>query len=342
MIDILSLKKDELQNHIIELGLESYRAKQIFTFLHKHTVKSFEDISVIKKHIRNRLEETFFIDTLKPIEKTVSDDNTTKYLFRLHDNDNIETVLIPMKNNRHTICVSTQVGCKMGCKFCATGKMGFKRNLTTSEILLQVYHIVKEESLKQLNIVYMGMGEPLDNYDNVVNSIKILIDEDGLNISKRKITLSTCGIVNKLEKLKQDLPYINIALSLHSAIQEKRSFLMPINRTNPLDKVMHSLKTFPLPRRKRITFEYVMIEGVNDTKQDRNALLRLLSTYKSKLNIIPLNKHSLMDMQLNPTKMENIDAFAEFLRNKGMFVTIRNSKGSSINAACGMLATKTR
>ncbi len=340
MIDILSLYREELESLILELGLERYRASQLFSFIHKHRVERFDDISVIKKEIRASLKELFYIPSIVCKKKTRSNDMTTKYLFQLADLANIETVLIPMKDNRYTICVSTQVGCRMGCKFCATGKMGFKRNLTVSEILLQVYYILKEQKLKNVNVVYMGMGEPLDNYDNVVKSIKILIDEDGCNISKRRITLSTCGMVDKIEKLKKELPYINMALSLHCAIDEKRSYLMPINKKHKLEDVMKSLSTFPMPRRKRITFEYVMIKGINDTKEDRKALLRLLSTYKSKLNIIPLNKHDLMDADLEPTEKRNIEEFAEFLRSKGMFVTIRNSKGSSIDAACGMLATK--
>ncbi len=340
MIDILSLNKKELEEHIEKLTKEKYRAKQIFSFIHKHMVDDFDKISVAKKEFRKELKNMFFINKIKCGKITKADDSTTKYLFVLEDNSKIETVLIPMKNNRYTICVSTQVGCKMGCKFCATGKMGFKRNLKTSEILLQVYYILQEQSLKNVNIVYMGMGEPLDNYDNVVNSVKILIDEDGCNISKRRITISTCGIVDKIEKLKKDLPYINMALSLHCAVDDKRSRLMPINKKENLSRVMESLKTFPLSRRKRITFEYIMIKGINDTKEDQKALLRLLSNYKSKLNIIPLNKHDLMDLDLTPTPQEEIEKFAEILRDKGMFVTVRDSKGSSIDSACGMLATK--
>jgi 23S rRNA (adenine2503-C2)-methyltransferase len=340
MIDILSLNKDKLQEHIISMYVEKYRANQIFTFLHKHRIDNFEKISVIKKEFREILKKNFYIPKIECAKETTSQDKTIKYLFKLGDGQKIETVLIPMKDNRYTICVSTQVGCKMGCKFCATGKMGFTRNLTTSEILLQIYYILNEQQLNHVNIVYMGMGEPLDNYDNVVNSIKILIDEDGSNISKRRITLSTCGLIEKIEKLKKDLPNINIALSLHSAIDEKRSKLMPINQTHKLIDVMESLKTFPLPRRKRITFEYIMIKGVNDTKEDKTAILRLLSNYKSKLNIIPLNIHDLIDTEFEPTPRKEIENFAEFLRSKGMFVTIRDSKGSQIDAACGMLAAK--
>ncbi len=340
MIDILSLTKNELGDILAEYGLEDYRKRQIFSFVYKHFVDDIDKITTLKKDVRDLLKNRFFISTGRCTKTTYAEDGTVKYLLKLQDSNKIESVFIPMKNDRNTICVSTQVGCRMGCRFCATGKMGLVRNLDTSEIVLQVRYIMKKHSLKNANIVYMGMGEPLDNYDNVVKSVKILIDEDGINISRRKITLSTCGITPAIEKLKEDLPYINMALSLHSAADEKRSYLMPVNRKYPLKEVMESLKTFPMPRRKRITFEYVMIENVNDTKEDRKALLRLLSTYKSKLNIIPLNKHNLMNSGLNPTSNEKIEEFAGYLRNKGMFVTVRNSKGSSIKAACGMLATK--
>lgn len=341
MIDILSLTKEELKSKIADLNLEPYRVIQIFSFIHKHAVESLDEISVLKKNIRKCIGGMFFIPSIICVKTVQAEDGTMKYLFELKDGNTIETVLIPMKENRYTICVSTQVGCKMGCRFCATGKMGFVRNLTVSEIVLQIRYIMKKHNLQNVNIVYMGMGEPLDNYSNVVNSIKILIDKDGINISKRRITLSTCGITPAIEKLKKDLPYINIALSLHSAIDKKRDFLMPINKRYNLKEIVLSLKTFPIPRRKRITFEYIMIKDINDTKEDRRALLNLLSNYKSKLNLIPFNKQEFLDTDLDPTPNDKIVEFAEFLRKKGVFVTIRDSKGSSIKAACGMLVTKT-
>ncbi len=340
--DILSLTREELKNELIKIGLEKYRADQVFLFLHRQMVESFDDITVLKKETREKLKSVFYIPSITLKQTVHAEDGTTKFLLKLNDGKLIESVLIPMRDNKHTICVSTQVGCRMGCVFCATGRMGFFRDLSVSEILLQVYTIMKKTGLKSPNIVYMGMGEPLDNYDNVIKSLKILTDEQGINISKRRITLSTCGITPKIEKLKKDMPNINMALSLHSAINEKRNIIMPINRLYPLPEVMESLKNFPMPRRKRITFEYVMIKDLNDTPADRKAVLRLLSNYRSKLNIIPLNKHDLINTDLEPTPIEKIEEFANYLRNKGMFVTIRNSKGSSINAACGMLATASR
>ncbi len=341
-IDILNLTRDELREHILALGMERYRADQIFLFLHRHRVKSFDEISVLKKEARELLDSIFYIPRLKLKKSLKAEDGTTKFLFELHDGKSIESVLIPMRDSRYTICVSTQVGCRMGCLFCATGRMGFIRDLTASEIVLQVYSILDTTGLKSANVVYMGMGEPLDNYENVVRSLKILTDEMGHNLSKRKITLSTCGITPNIDRLKQDMPDINMALSLHSAIEEKRSIIMPINRKYPLSGVLKSLKDFPMPRRKRITFEYVMIKGFNDTDEDRKALLRLLSNYRSKLNIIPLNRHDLINTSYEPTPQSRIEEFANQLRKKGVFVTVRDSKGSSINAACGMLATSSR
>lgn len=340
MIDILSLTLRELEEILSIKGYEKYRARQIFSFLYKQNVDDFNLMTVLKKDMRKRLSEEFFIYTVRVKSISIGNDGAKKYLFELLDGALIESVLIPMDNGKFTICVSTQVGCMMGCKFCATGRMGFKRNLTVSEIVEQVRYILMDNGLKIANVVYMGMGEPLDNYDNTVKSMLIMMEELGLDISKRRMTLSTCGITPALERLKKDLPYINLALSLHSAISEKRSMIMPVNRKYPLDEILDALKDFPVPRRKRITFEYVMIKGFNDTKEDIKALVRIMSNLKSKLNLIPLNKHDLIGTKFEPTSMSDIEKFAQRLRDKGIFVTIRKSKGSDIDAACGMLATK--
>jgi len=342
MIDILSLTKDDLSNIIAEHKMENYRANQIFSFLYKRGINNFNDIHILKKEHREYLKSHFIIT--HPSLKTISTagDGTKKYLFQLKNSEHIESVLIPMRGNKSTICISTQVGCKMDCKFCATGKMGFKSNLTAAEIVLQVMFIMRDNNLKNApNIVYMGMGEPLDNYDNTVKSLKILTDPYGLNISRRKITISTCGMVDGINKLKFDFPYINIAISLHAATTEKRNKIMPINKRYDINEIIKCLKDFPIPRRKRITFEYVMIKGFNDNEEDEKALLKLLSHQKSKLNLIVLNKHEFLDDNIQPTDLESINSFAEHLRRKGMFVTIRDSKGSSIDAACGMLAIRT-
>ena len=340
MIDVLSLDIKELEDMLVSRGYERYRAKQIFAFLYKHRVERFEDMTVLKKGMRQELSRDFFIYKFKSVSISVGNDKAKKYLFRLEDDNLVETVLIPMGRGKYTICVSTQVGCKRGCKFCATGRMGFRRDLRVSEIVNQVRYVLRDNDLKTANIVYMGMGEPLDNYDNTIKSISILLNEYGFSISKRRITISTCGIIPALEKLKKDMANINLAISLHSVIDKKRSMIMPVNNQYPIGKVLEILKDFPIPRRKRVTLEYVMIKHVNDTETDARALLRVMSHFKCKLNIIPLNRHDLIGTKFEPTPIDEIERFAQFLRNKGMFVTIRKSKGSDINAACGMLATK--
>jgi 23S rRNA (adenine2503-C2)-methyltransferase len=333
----------DLEEYMLELGFDRYRARQLFNFIYAKGFDEFLDISVLKKLDRNMLSEKLFIPKLEssPIKDT---DGTTKFLFKLLDGQAIESVLIPMKEGKNTICVSTQVGCKMNCKFCATAKLGFIRNLQTWEIVYQVryiYNQIKKETHRTPNIVFMGMGEPLDNYENLIRAILIINNEHGLSISRRRITVSTCGIVPKIEELKKDLAYINLAISLNAADNLKRNYLMPINNSYPIEELINSAKDFPLPERKRLTFEYIMIKGFNDTQEDIKNLIKLLKPIKCKLNLIPLNKH-LYSENLYPSDAQTIENFAKQLRDKNMFVTVRKSKGESINAACGMLVAAMR
>jgi 23S rRNA (adenine2503-C2)-methyltransferase len=333
----------DLEEYMLEIGFDRYRARQLFNFIYAKGFDEFSDISVLKKLDRNIVSEKLFIPKLEssPIKDT---DGTTKFLFKLLDGQAIESVLIPMKEGKNTICVSTQVGCKMNCKFCATAKLGFIRNLQTWEIVYQVryiYNQIKKETHRTPNIVFMGMGEPLDNYENVIRAILIINNEHGLSISRRRITVSTCGIVPKIEELKKDLAYINLAISLNAADNLKRNYLMPINNSYPIEELINSAKDFPLPERKRLTFEYIMIKGFNDTQEDIKNLIKLLKPIKCKLNLIPLNKHSYSE-NLYPSDAQTIENFAKQLRDKNMFVTVRKSKGESINAACGMLVAAMR
>jgi len=333
----------DLEKYMLELGFERYRARQLFNFIYAKGFDEFLDISVLKKLDRNMLSEKLFIPKLE--SSSIKDtDGTTKLLFKLLDGQAIESVLIPMKEGRNTICVSTQVGCKMNCKFCATAKLGFIRNLQTWEIVYQVryiYNQIKKETHRTPNIVFMGMGEPLDNYENLIRAILIINNEHGLSISRRRITVSTCGIVPKIEELKKDLAYINLAISLNAADNLKRNYLMPINNSYPIEELINSAKDFPLPERKRLTFEYIMIKGFNDKQEDIKNLIKLLKPIKCKLNLIPLNKH-LYSENLYPSDAQTIENFAKQLRDKNMFVTVRKSKGESINAACGMLVAAMR
>ncbi|PMP93525.1 MAG: 23S rRNA (adenine(2503)-C(2))-methyltransferase RlmN [Desulfurella sp.] len=334
---------DELQEYMLNLGLEKYRAKQLFSFIYTKGFDDFLNISVLKKIDRKLLSERFLIPKLDCIT-TKDFDGTTKFLFKLFDNQAVESVLIPMKEGKNTICVSTQVGCKMNCKFCATAKLGFIRNLQAWEIVYQVWYIynyIKKTTHKTPNIVFMGMGEPLDNYDNTIKAILILNSEFGLSISRRRITLSTCGVIPKIEMLKKDLAYINLAISLNAADNIKRSYLMPINNIYPIEELINCVKDFPMPERKRLTFEYVMIKDFNDKQEDIKNLIKLLKPIKCKINLIPLNKHIFTD-NLLPSDNKTIEEFAQRLRDKNMFVTVRKSKGESINAACGMLVAAMR
>lgn len=343
MDNILNFTFDELENYFLNLNLERYRARQVFNFLYAKDIDSFLNINVLKKSDRLLLQEHFYIPSLTC--KQIKDaDGAIKFLFQLEDSNAIESVLIPMGENKNTICVSTQVGCRMNCKFCATAKLGLIRNLQAWEIVYQVKYIydqIKKSVKATPNIVFMGMGEPLDNYENTVKAIKILNNEFGLSISRRRITVSTCGLVPGINKLKADLPYINLAISLNAANNLKRSHLMPINNTYNIEQLLKSIKDFPLPQRKRLTFEYVMIKGFNDKEEDIKNLTDLLKPLKCKLNLIPFNRHS-FNQEMLPTENLNIESFAQKLRDKNIFVTLRKSKGESINAACGMLVATMR
>ncbi len=343
MENFFNFTLSELEEYVMTLGLAKYRASQLFNFIYVNGVDDFSNISVLKKSDRNMLSEKLLIPKLEYNVKNDSD-GTRKFLFKLLDGCTIESVLIPMRDGKNTICVSTQVGCKMNCKFCATGKLGFTRNLETWEIVYQVSHIcniVKKTTKRLPNIVFMGMGEALDNYENTIKSILIINSEYGLNISRRRITISTCGVVPAIERLKKDLAYINLAISLNAADDLKRSFLMPINNTYPIEELITSVKNFPLPERKRLTFEYIMIKDFNDTQEDIRNLIKLLGSIKCKLNLIPLNRHYYSG-SFYPSDNQTIEHFAQSLRDKKMFVTVRKSKGESINAACGMLVAAMR
>ncbi|MGC8501667.1 23S rRNA (adenine(2503)-C(2))-methyltransferase RlmN [Desulfurella sp.] len=343
MENFLDFTLTELEERMLNLNLEKYRAKQLFSFVYNKGFDDFSNISVLKKSDRNILNEKFLIPKLE--YTTIKDkDGTIKFLFKLQDNCAVESVLIPMGEGKNTVCVSTQVGCKMNCKFCATGKLGFTRNLKIWEIIYQVrhiYNVIKKNTTKAPNIVFMGMGEPLDNYDNTIKAILIINNEYGLSISRRRITLSTCGLVPQIEQLKKDLPFINLAISLNAADNFKRNFLMPINTTYPIEELLECVKDFPLPERKRLTFEYIMIKGFNDKQEDINNLIKLLKSLKCKINLIPFNQYNKND-NLFTSDNQTIERFAETLRNKNMFVTVRKSKGESINAACGMLVAAMR
>jgi 23S rRNA (adenine2503-C2)-methyltransferase len=334
--DLIGLDPHEIEGWAVGLGIDAYRGRQIQHWLFKRLASSFEEMTDLSKSLRALLKEKANISPLEKIKSLVSEDGTEKYLFRLSDGYYIESVLIPERDH-FTLCVSSQAGCAMGCRFCLTAKQGLKRDLTPSEIIDQVIQARKsmDDPDRMTNIVLMGMGEPLANYDAVVKAIGILISEDGINFSHRKVTLSTCGLVPQIKKMGQDIT-VNLAISLNAGDDKTRNFLMPINKKYPLNSLISACRNFPLPNRRMITFEYILIEGINDRDEDALNLCSLLSGLRAKINLIPLNPYP--DSQMSAPPMERILQFQEILIKNHFTAIIRKSKGRDIQAACGQLS----
>ena len=326
----------EIEDWAVDLGLEPYRGRQIRHWLFKRSATSFEEMTDLSKSLRSFLNEKADINCLDRVETLASKDHTRKYLFRLPDGHFIESVLIPEREH-FTLCISSQAGCAMGCRFCLTAKQGLKRDLKPWEIVDQVISVKRfmDNPDRLTNIVFMGMGEPLANYDAVVKAIGNLTNEDGMDFSCRKVTLSTCGLVPEMRKIGHDIT-VNLAVSLNAVDDETRSFLMSINRKYPLKSLISACRDFPLPSRRMITFEYVLIKGVNDRDQDALDLCRLLSGLRAKINLIPLNPCPGLNML--PPSIEKTFHFQEILLSKHLTAVIRKSKGSDILAACGQLS----
>ncbi len=338
-IDLKNLSIKELNSLIISFGKERYRTAQILRWLYKKGVRSSDEMTNLSKDFRHDLNEIAFISRLNILRIEESKDGTKKFLFGLHDGKNIESVLIPDKN-RLTLCISTQVGCAMGCKFCLTGKMGLKRNLTLSEILNQIIMVkeILDGKASITNIVMMGMGEPLNNYENCVNSIEIMTHQEAFNFSSRKVTLSTVGLIPELERLSKEKIRFRLAISLNASNDETRTYLMPINRLHPIKEILSICKKFPIRPRERITFEYVLLEGENDSPSDAKDLVNLLKGIPSKVNLIPLNEAP--EIPFKRPSEERIMKFQKILLDGGLTAIVRKSKGSDISAACGQLQGK--
>lgn len=333
-IDLKNLTLEGLEAFIAGVGKEKYRAKQIFKWLYRKGATCFEDMSDLSKDLRQELEAKAFISALSPEAVEVSTDGTRKYLFRLSDGDSVESVLIP-DEDRNTLCISSQVGCAMGCEFCLTGAFNLTRNLTTAEIVNQVCAVKLDAPVR--NIVFMGMGEPLANLREVIPALKILTHSDGLQFSSRKVTVSTSGLVPEMAELGREVA-VNLAVSLNATTDEVRDRIMPINRRYPLKELLAACKAFPLPSRRWITVEYVMIRDLNDTLEDAKRLVRLISHFPSKVNLIPFNEHGGCAFRRPP--QDSIDRFHKFLLDKNVTVITRSSRGDDISAACGQLKGK--
>lgn len=336
--DLKSLSADETGEWVKELGLEAYRAGQIRQWLFNKMVSSFDEMTNISVSIRELLKEKAYISTIEKVKTQVSEDTTEKYLFKLHDGHFIESVLIPEKDH-FTLCISSQAGCAMGCAFCHTARQGFKRNLTPAEIIEQVIETKRgmADPDKLTNIVLMGMGEPLANYEAVVTAVNNIIDDNALNFSRRKITLSTSGLVPFIKKLGEDTP-VNLAISLNAGDDETRNRIMPVNKKYNLKSLIAACREFPLPNRSRITFEYILIKGVNDRDEDAIKVAKLLRGVKAKINLIPLNPGP--DPEMRAPSWDDMVRFQDILAEKKYTVIIRKSKGQDILAACGQLSGK--
>jgi len=335
-VHLKGLDSRNTQQWVEDLGLEAYKGRQIRQWLFKKLASSFQEMTDLSLWLRDLLAEKAAINHLERIRTQVSKDGTEKYLFRLVDGLHIESVLIPERDH-YTLCLSSQAGCAMGCAFCLTAKQGFKRNLSAAEIVDQVIQVKKAMPNPDLlrNIVFMGMGEPLANYHPVLEAINNIIAEDGMNFSHRKVTVSTCGLAPMIRRLGRETT-VNLAVSLNAADDETRDLLMPVNRRLTLHSLISACRAFPLPNRRMITFEYVLIEDINDHPQDALNLVRLLSGLRAKINLIPFNPIPGMDM-CRPSP-EKIAAFQEILVDNRFTAIIRKSKGDDICAACGQLS----
>jgi 23S rRNA (adenine2503-C2)-methyltransferase len=336
--NLKSLSKEKIFLFIEKIGLPRYRAEQLLSWMYKRHASEIDAITEFSKDLRSHLNGIAFISNLKLVERFQSSDGTEKFLFSLEDGNTIESVLIP-DEDRFTLCISSQAGCAMGCQFCLTGEFGLARSLKSYEIIDQIIAVNRIISPgKVTNIVFMGMGEPLMNFDNVVEALWRIIQFIG--ISKRKITVSTAGIVPKMLLLPLTAPDINLAVSLNAADNETRNRLMPINKKYAIESLISACKKYPLQSGRRITFEYVMIDGINDSPDDAHRLRKLLKGVHCKINLIPFNAHSESDFKRPPEK--RVLEFQKILLNKKIRALIRESRGQDILAACGQLRAGNR
>jgi 23S rRNA (adenine2503-C2)-methyltransferase len=337
--DIAETELTELEQALEALGHPRFHARQIYRWVHKRGITDFALMSDLGRDLRAQLEGAFRISTPDVVRTERSQDGTTKLLLRLADGKQIESVYIP-DTPAQTFCISTQVGCAMKCAFCLTGKMGIDRNLTAGEIAGQVRVLARELGMldTRFNIVLMGMGEPLHNYDATMKALRILAEDHGLSVAPRRVTLSTVGVLPALERLATEPLMPNLAISLHSTTEDQRDMLVPINRKYGLKELLDACRRFPLKRRERITFEYVMLNGVNDTPEDARRLVKLLSGIRGKVNLLPLNEAAGIPFE-RPSDAR-VNNFARILSERGITVSVRKSRGRDIRAACGQLITE--
>ena len=335
MFDIKSFTLDELKKEMEALGEKTFRAAQVYKWLHVKLVESFDEMTDLSVSLRDKLKASYTLTNLKQLEVQISkEDGTRKYLFELEDGNTVESVLMKYHHG-NSVCISSQVGCRMGCKFCASTIGGCIRSLEPSEMLDQIYKITKDCNERISNVVIMGMGEPLDNFDNVVKFLGMITDENGLNISQRNLTLSTCGLVPEIRRLAELHLGITLAISLHAGTDEKRKALMPIANKYSLDELMKACSFYFKETGRRLTFEYSLIAGVNDTPADADEIGALAKKAGAHVNLIPVNP--VTETGFRPTSGKDTNAFKQALEKRGVTATVRREMGRDIDGACGQL-----
>jgi len=335
MNDIKDLTLKELEQVLLNWKQGSFHARQIFSWLYKKGVTNFDAMSDLPSDLRTRLKESFYILSLKLIKRIKSYDGTEKFLFALKDDNLIEAVIIPAER-RITGCISTQVGCKFACRFCASGLLGFKRNLSCGEMLDEALYLKNNAPDNKItHLVFMGIGEPLDNYDHVLRAIRIINSRYSFNIGARRITISTCGIVPGIKRLSAEGLQIELSVSLHAADDKTRSQIMPINKKYPLKALIEACKDYIRKTNRQITFEYVLIKGMNYDLQNAQNLIKILKGLNCKVNLIPCN--AIKELKVEPPKKSEILLFRDYLLKSGINVTLRRPRGQDIEAACGQL-----
>lgn len=336
LVDLAALESHELEQALEHLGVAPFHGRQVFAWIHARGVTRFDEMTDLSRALRTRLADAFTIGTPALDDTQTSSDGTSKFLLRLDDGRHIESVYIP-DTPAQTFCISTQVGCAMGCAFCLTGKMGLVRNLTAGEIAAQARVLAHQTGLAgtAFNIVLMGMGEPLHNYDATMKALRILADPRGLGVHPKRVTLSTVGVLPALERLAAEPLMPNLAISLHATTDATRTALVPLNKRYDLVALLDACRRFPVSRRARITFEYVLLAGVNDSIEDARRLVRLLDGIRGKVNLLPLNEAP--GIAFKRPDDARVNAFARVLAERGIPVSVRKSRGRDIRAACGQL-----
>lgn len=337
MKNIKDYNLEELKKELQTINEKPFRAEQIFKWLYQEKVKSFDEMTNLSLDLREKLKQNYTICNYNILKKQESKDGTIKYLFDVLDGNAIETVLMSYHHG-YSICVSSQIGCKMGCKFCASTGINFIRSLTSGEIVEQIIAVEQDQNIRISNVVFMGIGEPLDNYDNVVNAIHIINNPKGLNIGARHISVSTSGLVPKIYQLADENIQCTLSISLHATNNEKRSAMMPVNNAYPIEELIKACKDYIAKTNRRISFEYALAKDNNDNLDDAKELVKLLKGMLCHVNLIPINK--IENGQYSKSTNENIMKFRDYLNDHGIVATIRRELGSDIDAACGQLRRK--